>query len=636
MGTHSAFFVPAKYGVMPEILQPHLLSKGNGFLECTSFLAVIAGTVSGGMLTYRYRHEEYYIGLILVLLAVIGAVGSLLIRRMPAANPTRTFPTDLFAPLLANMRTLLRSKPLALAVLGIAFFTFMVAFMRGTVYMHGETMNPRWTEFETSMVVATVALGVGFGSLLAGSLSGGKVELGLVPLGAIGMIVVSFLAGIYMGSLGGLISCLVLIGFFSGFYIVPLYTLLQHRAPKASKGDLIATSNFLNVAGAIVASLLFFLFVQAAKVAGISRSVPQTDVAHGTLIALEPTKSRRSGFVKVEVEGEDRPFTRGQAHRVPERPTRRRLATLFGFDHPARAQIIIGNEDLKPDEHPQVSVSTYAVRGVDYFEVRLEDGAAPPDAYDHELVPRFLFIGASAMTLGILVLLCRQLPDFFIRALLWIRAHGRYRLKVVGVNNLPSNGPAILATNCDRFEECMQVIGATDRFTRFILLESATDDPPRPLLRYLARRTGTVALRPPTTDPKAWDRALTKAARALDSGSLVAVTALSEEFSDDTARLVEALRDRHPAPLLPVYCGSAERGVTAHAEPAFTLRRVQVVIGQPVAADTTLADIQKRIRTLGSWVHQVDDAGIIPATVMIPTVSAASPTTPAADPPGRP
>src|SRR5262249_41127481 len=146
MGTHSAFFVPAKYGAMPEILPPHLLSKGNGLLESLSFLAVILGTVSGGVLSYQFKGQEYWIGVVLFTLALIGAVASFLIEKMPAANPTRPFPRNLFKPLVENLRTLLRSKPLALAVLGIAFFTFMVAFMRGTVYMHGETRNPRWDE----------------------------------------------------------------------------------------------------------------------------------------------------------------------------------------------------------------------------------------------------------------------------------------------------------------------------------------------------------------------------------------------------------------------------------------------------------------------------------------------------------
>src|SRR5207249_5950907 len=76
MGTHSAFFVPAKYGVMPEILQPQLLSRGNGILESASFLAVILGTVCGGILSDErvFKHNEKYIGFLLVALALVGAV----------------------------------------------------------------------------------------------------------------------------------------------------------------------------------------------------------------------------------------------------------------------------------------------------------------------------------------------------------------------------------------------------------------------------------------------------------------------------------------------------------------------------------------------------------------------------------
>src|SRR5207237_8393150 len=91
----------------------------------------------------------------------------------------------------------------------------------------------------------------------AGFLSGGKVELGLVPLGAVGMILSLVLVAFTLDHETALVACLISIGFFTGFYIVPMFTLLQHRAPKASKGDLLATSNFVNVVGAISASVLF-------------------------------------------------------------------------------------------------------------------------------------------------------------------------------------------------------------------------------------------------------------------------------------------------------------------------------------------------------------------------------------------
>src|SRR5207248_11204241 len=109
-------------------------------------------------------------------------------------------------------------------------------------------------------------------------------------------------------------------------------------------------------------------------------------------------------------------------------------------------------------------------------------------------IPKVLFLILSGMTACMLFLLCRKLPDFFVRALLWLRSHGRYRLKVIGLHNLPSDGPVILATNCDRFETRMQVVTATDRYTRFILLDSGDDDRPRWLLPYLAPRTGLIPI----------------------------------------------------------------------------------------------------------------------------------------------
>src|SRR5438874_12334499 len=130
------------------------------------------------------------------------------------------------------------------------------------------------------------ALGIGLGSPLAGWLSGSKVELGLVPLGAVGMILAAGVAAFTLHWLPGLIACIIVIGFFTGFFTLPLFTLLQHRAPKASKGDTIATSNFVNVVGAMVASVFFFLLAFAAQQLGLAPNVPRRDVFAGELKVL--------------------------------------------------------------------------------------------------------------------------------------------------------------------------------------------------------------------------------------------------------------------------------------------------------------------------------------------------------------
>src|SRR5258708_36139895 len=103
------------------------------------------------------------------------------------------------------------------------------------------------------------------------------------------------------------------------------------------------------------------------------------------------------------------------------------------------------------------------------------------------------------MAMGTLVLLCRQLPDFFVRSFLWLRSWGRYRLRVIGGNNMPSSGPVILATNCTQIESCLQVLSVTDRFTRFLLLENH-EERPGLFLRLIAKSASPAVLRPGTAD----------------------------------------------------------------------------------------------------------------------------------------
>jgi MFS family permease len=483
MGTHSAFFVPAKYGVMPEILQPQLLSRGNGLLESLSFLAVILGTVTGGVMSFLFLRREVNIGIVLLALAVIGAVASLLIRKMPAANPTLKFPPYLYGPLYRNLKVLITSRPLSFAVIGIAFFTFIVAFMRATVYMLGESQNPRWDELKTSAVVGTVALGVGLGSPLAGWLSGKKVELGLIPLGAFGMIVGCVAAGFSLGYVPGLVASTILIGVCTGFYLVPLFTLLQHRAPKSSKGDMIATSNFINVTGAIAASLLFFVLVFAAKKTDfIPKIDSEQDVAEGVL-----TEKLLSHGRPVYVVVGDKPFG--------EKP-----AEEAGFD------IVDHLFGEKPVETPPmievsrtvavgdaVRVRFYELNGVKHFTVS-GTSESPQVHYDARNLPRFLFLGAGLMTFGVIVILWRRVRDLPTRAVGLIASTTGIRYSPEGLHHVPGDGPLLLLLDFQDPIATRAALGAVDRHATLL---SGADD-----ARAIAifRRGDIVAVR--ANDPK--------------------------------------------------------------------------------------------------------------------------------------
>ena len=306
MGMHSTFFVPAKLGAMPEILHPAILSRGNGMLEGTSFTAQILGTSAGGILYSLLKGEvsngklepggEWMIGALLFGLALLGTATALLMRPIPAAAPDRKISWNWWQPLRDNLGILWRSKPLTLSVTGIAFCVFMTLFLRQSLIYQGEltkelrtakselaewqgTPNAQITtsmdrflavilpdrleeaaqepELRVALLFAVVGLGVGLGSIVAGYVSGHRVELGLVPLGALMIIIFTFLPGLLRHAPGLFVASLFGIGCGAGFYLVPLYTLLQHRAPKESKGNVVAASNFLNVVGGIIAVIIF-------------------------------------------------------------------------------------------------------------------------------------------------------------------------------------------------------------------------------------------------------------------------------------------------------------------------------------------------------------------------------------------
>lgn len=577
MGTHAAFFAPAKYGSMPEILQAQALSRGNGILESTTFLASILGTVTGGFLSYWFRGNELWIGFIMLALSLVGAAASFLIAYLPPANQTREFPVNLFAPLVRNLQTLFRSRALALSVTGIAFFIFMVAYMRGSVYMHGESRNPRWDESFTSLIVATVAFGVGIGSPLAGYLSGRKIELGLVPLGCLGMFLATFVAGLAIDHTAVLIGALVVIGFFSGFYMVPLYTMLQHRAPKTSKGDLVATSNFINVTGAITASILFKILVGFSQFAGIAPPVDQADVFRGQLVRLEEQHGHPEAVVVRGEGGVEKAF---RARQVP------------GEEGDPISKVRVESIARNLKEGDAVVVSAYELRGIQNFLVR-RPGQEMKPVYDFEILPRFLFLIASMLTLGILILLWRMLPDFFTRSLFWLRSLGKYQLREVGLARLPASGPVLLACNCVDLESSLQLVSVTDRTTRVIVPTANGQALGDGLLGALARRSSVVAL-----TPDAHDRAKSAALHALSAGHLVAVGVDGPGDTAAAQSLLQELRGITAAPVVPVFCGPLD--------PADPASQVRVIFGPALAENAPLPDLRQEIHKLGDWVRRHD------------------------------
>jgi acyl-[acyl-carrier-protein]-phospholipid O-acyltransferase / long-chain-fatty-acid--[acyl-carrier-protein] ligase len=257
-GSQAAIFGPSKYGILPELLPEKRLSWGNGILEMTTFLSIILGTVAGAILVEHLRGHLYWAGLILVGLALMGTATSLGIDRLPAANAAARFRWNFVADLWQHLQQARKDRILWLAVVGSSYFWFLGFLFQTNIVLYGKNFLGL-PEGRVGYLLAAVALGIGLGSYVAGYLSGDKIEYGLIPLGSIAITLFSSLLGLLLWDFWHSAGLLALIGFSSGFFIVPLNALIQQRPHPSIKGAMIAMSNLMTFVGMLLAAGLFWV-----------------------------------------------------------------------------------------------------------------------------------------------------------------------------------------------------------------------------------------------------------------------------------------------------------------------------------------------------------------------------------------
>ncbi|HUL71794.1 MAG TPA: acyl-[ACP]--phospholipid O-acyltransferase [Vicinamibacterales bacterium] len=253
MGTQATFFSPAKYGIVPEIVANDDLSRANGLLEMSTFLAIVIGTAVGGPLVVLWRGQAAWIGVGLTIVAIAGTLACLRIPDVPPARPDGRISLNPFGETWRAVRRLYPDRTLWMTTVGISYFWFLGALLQMALALFGQQAL-HVAEAEISWLLTALAVGIGAGSLAAGRLSGDKVELGLVPIGSIGMGVFSLWLAASPPSFVQAAIALVLLGFFGGWFVVPLNALLQQKPNASEKGRVLAANNVLNTIGIILAS----------------------------------------------------------------------------------------------------------------------------------------------------------------------------------------------------------------------------------------------------------------------------------------------------------------------------------------------------------------------------------------------
>jgi len=265
-GVQSTLFGPVKYSILPSVLKPEELTGGNGLVEMGTSISILIGMLFGGLIfEVAGAHGPGVAAASIVLLAITGNVVSRFIPRAEAGAPDLRIDWNPWHESLQIVRLTRKQPGVRNAVLGVSWFWFF-----GTVI----TSNlPTYAELhlgapgnDTSIYVLALALfsiGTGVGSLLCEKLSARTVEIGLVPLGAMGMT--GFLLDLYFARSGvapvtgltatsflqqpgvwRIVMDLVGIGLFAGFFLVPLFALIQSRTPKNELSRVIAGLNIQN------------------------------------------------------------------------------------------------------------------------------------------------------------------------------------------------------------------------------------------------------------------------------------------------------------------------------------------------------------------------------------------------------
>lgn len=271
-GLQSTLFGPVKYSILPSVLKPEELTGGNGLVEMGTSISILVGMIFGGLIfKIAGDHGPVVAATAIIMLAVSGNLVSRAIPRAEAGAPDLKINWNPIPESLVVLRLAKKQVAVRNSILGVSWFWFIGTVLTSQLPTYAET-NLGGSETLYIFALALFSIGTGVGSLLCEKLSARTVEIGLVPLGAFGIS--AFLLDLYFARTGAplatglevmafmhqpgswrIVVDLVGIGLFTGFFVVPLFALIQNRTPKDELSRVIAGMNIQNAAFIVLAAV---------------------------------------------------------------------------------------------------------------------------------------------------------------------------------------------------------------------------------------------------------------------------------------------------------------------------------------------------------------------------------------------
>lgn len=510
LGFQSTIFAPIKYSILPQAVSREELLGANALVEMGTFVAILLGTVMAPILYALPASWPIWVSGAGLVVAVAGYFSSRFIPVAQATDPELRLNWNIFTETWRNVRFLAENRVVLNGVLGISWFwffgaTFLVQMPRYAIEVIGG--QPQVLSF----LLALFIVGISLGSLLCEKLSGRQIEIGLVPLGAFGLTL--FGADIYFASPDSplasagisqflaspgawrIVMDLVLIGIFGGFYIVPLFALIQDRAAPAHRARVIAGNSIVNALFMVVAALMAMVLLG------------------------------RVGFT------------------IPQ-----------------------------------------------------------------------LFLLTACLNLLVAIYIFTVVPEFTMRFIVWIMIHLIYRVRASGLENIPTEGPVIVAPNHVSFVDPLLVGGMIRRPVRFVMYYRIYKIP---LLHWIFRTAQAIPVAGRSENSEILENAYRRTRETLESAEVIGIFPEGAITRDGEIQPfkkgIEKIVAETPAPVVPVAIRGLWGSLFSRRDPLHKRRphklwsRIEILIGEPIPPDQFSAErLEVEVRRLKTqpWPEQ--------------------------------
>lgn len=259
LATHSAIFGPSKYGIIPEIVESKNVSKANGTLTSLTFLAIIFGTFLASFLTDISHKNFYVVSFSCCFFSILGLLSCFQIQRTAPQGSSRRINPFFFYEIYKTLKISSQTPNLLSAICGSAFFLFIGGFVQLNIIPFA-IQSLHLSEVDGGYLFLATAIGIAFGSFLAGKWAKGDAPLALSCLAGFFMSLFLLLLFIFSHFFFPVVALLILLGISGGLYLIPFDSYLQINSQDSERGQIIASSNFLSFCGVLLASFALYFF----------------------------------------------------------------------------------------------------------------------------------------------------------------------------------------------------------------------------------------------------------------------------------------------------------------------------------------------------------------------------------------